>query len=93
MRQLQMGLRQSLKHQRYQHLFLNQQKIEKPWGYLEAQSRCYQNVDLTEKVFVFGREASDHLINSKLMSCQSTYMVAFQGDVSPLNKDQMVQLS
>ena len=88
MRQLQMGLRQSLKHQRYQHLFLNQQKIEKPWGYLEAQSRCYQNVDLTEKVFVFGREASDHLINPKLMS-----MVAFQGDVSPLNKDQMVQLS
>ena len=68
MRQLQMGLRQSLKHQRYQHLFLNQQKIEKPWGYLEAQSRCYQNVDLTEKVFVFGREASDHLINPKLMS-------------------------
>ena len=63
-----MGLRQSLKHQRYQHLFLNQQKIEKPWGYLEAQSRCYQNVDLTEKVFVFGREASDHLINPKLMS-------------------------
>ena len=42
--------------------------IEKPWGYLEALSGCYKSVSLTDKIFAFGREENQHLINPKLMT-------------------------